>query len=126
MKYLEPEDCRLSCLLFASVGDCKSPKQSGRALHSTFQFSENPSMVEAKVYTFPKKTNRTFGAVGGLDAVVALEVGGTINEEGEDKDDVGVLLRGSTAVDPKGEIPGKPGGLPPKPANKEFGPPIFG
>ena len=64
MKYLEPEDCRLSCLLFASVGDCKSPKQSGRALHSTFQFSENPSMVEAKVYTFPLK-NKSYLWSGG-------------------------------------------------------------
>ena len=55
-----------------------------------------------------------------------MEVGGTINEEGEDKDDVGVLRRGSTfGDDPKGEIPGKPGGFP-RPANKEFGPPILG
>ena len=89
-------------------------------------FLKIQAWLKQKFTLLPKKTNRTFGAVGGLDAVVALEVGGTINEEGEDKDDVGVLLRGSTAVDPKGEIPGKPGGLPPKPANKELGPPIFG
>ena len=49
-----------------------------------------------------------------------------IKEEVEDNE-VGTaaldVLNGSTV--PKGEIPGKPGGLP-KPANKEFGPPIFG
>ena len=81
-------------------------------------------MGEARIFSFKQLSKNTFGAVGGL--VAALEVGGTINEEGEDKEDVGVLLRGSTAVDPKGEIPGKPGGFPPKPANREFGPPIFG
>ena len=65
----------------------------------------------------------TLGAVG-LDA---FEVGGTINEEGEESEDVGVLLKGSTVGEvPKGEIPGKPPGFPPRPANKELGPPILG
>ena len=82
------------------------------------------SMVEARFSSLQKLSKNTFGALGGLDA--ALEVGGTINEDGEDKEDVGVLLRGSAAVDPKGEIPGKPGGFPPKPANRELGPPILG
>ena len=72
------------------------------------------------------------GTEAAVEAVEAVEVATddaddeAIKEEVEDNDVATAaldVLNGSTA--PKGEIPGKPGGLP-KPANKEFGPPIFG
>ena len=71
--------------------------------------------------------------VAAVDGVVVAADGDeaaddeAIKEEVDDDNDVATdavdVLNGSTA--PKGEIPGKPGGLP-RPANKELGPPIFG
>ena len=81
----------------------------------------------------------TLEPTGGCDgtAVVAAAVDGVvvaadgdadeaIKEEVDDNDVATAVdvLNGSTA--PKGEIPGKPGGGLPRPANKELGPPIFG
>ena len=92
-------------------------------------------VVVAEVEAAETGTLEAAEGCGGTEAATAPEAvevatdgadDEAIKEEVEDNE-VGTaaldVLNGSTV--PKGEIPGKPGGLP-KPANKEFGPPIFG